>query len=127
MAASPADTVIARVFGGVIITSSDARGPASYDVHGLRFVFVPAADDTATYALDVESRDTDAPPFLAQHFKSNNVPFFERWTRLEVIAKLLGYSVLELVKESTRLNLIDEDISIQRVDTSTHWVALGRR
>jgi hypothetical protein len=127
MVASPADPIIARVFGGVVITSNDARGPASYDVHGLRFVFVPAAHDTATYALDVESRDTEAPPFLAQHFKSNNVPFFERWTRLEVIAKLLGYPVLELVKENTRPNLSDENISIRRVDTPTHWVAVGRR
>lgn len=127
MVASPADPVIARAFGGVVIISNDALGPASYDVHGLRFVFVPAAHDTATYALDVESRDTEAPTFLAQHFEPTNIPFFERWTRLEVIAKLLGYPVLELVKESTRLNLPAEDILIQCVDTPTHWIAVGRR
>jgi hypothetical protein len=127
MVASQADPVIARVFGGVVITSNDALGPASYDVHGLRFVFVPAAHDTATYALDVESRDTQTPPFLAQRFESTNMPFFELWTRLEVIAKLLGHPVLELVKEISRLSLPDEDISIQRVDTPTHWIAVGRR
>ncbi len=127
MVESPANPVIARAFGGVVITSYDALGPASYDVHGLRFVFVPAAHDTATYALDVESRDTEVPTFLAQHFESTDMRFFERWTRLEVIAKLLGCPLLELVKESTRLNLPAEDISIQRVDTPTHWIAVGRR
>ena len=69
MVESPVNSVIARAFGGVVITSYDALGPASYDVHGLRFVFVPAAHDTATYALDVESRDTEVPTFLAQHFE----------------------------------------------------------
>lgn len=127
MVASLADPIIARIFGGVVINCNDTFGPASYDVHGLRFVFVPSADDTATYALDVESRDTESPPFLVQHFESTNMPFFELWTRLEVIAKLLGYPVLELVKENRRLNLHDEDISIRRVDTPTHWIAVGRR
>lgn len=127
MVASQADQVIARIFGGVVVSSNDAPGPASYDVHGLRFVFVPAAHDTATYALDVESRDTQTPPFLAQYFESTNMPFFELWTRLEVIAKLLGHPVLELVKEMSRLNLPDGDISIKRVDTPTHWIAVGRR
>jgi hypothetical protein len=127
MVESPANPVIARAFGGVVITSYEALGPASYDVHGLRFVFVPAAHDTATYALDVESRDTEVPTFLAQHFESTDMRFFERWTRLEVIAKLLGCPLLELVKESTRLNLPAEDISIKRVDTPTHWIAVGRR
>lgn len=127
MVASPADQVVARVFGGIVITDSNASGPASYDVHGLRFVFVPAAQDSATYAVDVESRNTEVPPFLAQHFAPSDTPFFEHWTRLEVVAKLSGRPVLELVKESECLSLLDKDMSIQRVDTSTHWIAVGKK
>lgn len=127
MVVSPADQVVARVWGGVVITDKNASGPASYDVHGLRFVFVPAAQDSANYAVDVESRNTEVPPFLAQHFPPSDTPFFEQWTRLEVVAKLSKRPVLELVREISCLGLLDKDILIQRVDTSTHWIAVGRK
>lgn len=127
MVASPADRVVARAFGGVVITGSDASGPASYDVAGVRFVFVPAAHDKATYALDVEHRDTEVPVFLAHHFASLDRPFFECWTRLEVVAKLLERPVLELVKATPHPDVSGDGIIIQRVDTPTHWIAIGRR
>ena len=127
MVASPANRVVARVWGGIVITDSKASGPASYDVHGLRFVFVPAAQDSANYAIDVESRDTEVPPFLAQQFGPSDTPFFEYWTKLEVAAKLLERPVIELVKENLCLNLLHENLSMRRVDTPTHWIVVGRK
>ena len=127
MVVSPADQVVARVWGGTVITDSKASGPASYDVHGRRFVFLPAAQDSATYAIDVESRNTEVPPFLAQKFEPSDTPFFEHWTKLEVAAKLLERPVMELVKENSCPNLLHEDILMQRVDTPTHWIVVGRK
>lgn len=126
MVASPADPVIARVFGGVVIASDSASGPASYDDHGRRFVFVPAPGDTARYALDVEHRDSEVPPFLARHFAGLSRPFFEHWTELEVIAKLGGQPVLELVKEGVESKIPTLKPLILRVDTPTHWIAVGK-
>lgn len=132
MVASPANRIIARVFGGVVICDDTAAGPASYDVHGLRFVFVPAVGDTATYAVDVEHRETAIPAMLEQRigpsFAQDCASFFEGWTRLEVIAKLSGHPVLELVRavNGKFSDLPEAGISIQRVDTSTHWIAVGQ-
>ena len=97
MVESPADQIVARAWGGIVTTDSEASGPASYDVHGRRFVFVPAANDSKNYAIDVESRDTEVPLFLAQQFVLRGTPFFENWTKLEVTAKLLERPIMELV------------------------------
>ncbi|QUJ76016.1 hypothetical protein KDD17_13945 [Sulfitobacter albidus] len=132
-AALPADGIIARAFGGAVIASATAPGPASYDDYGQRFVFVPAVGDMDHYALDVECRSTPVPPQLERslrpYFSRLGVPFFDGWTRLEVSAKLSGRPVLERVNEikGTCLFSDDENTVILRVDTSTHWIAVGRR
>lgn len=117
---------MARAFGGVVIASETAPGPASHDDYGQRFVFVPLAQDKAAYALDVESRNTATPPHLARIFATNGRPFFETWTTMEVVAKLTDTPILKLVKAYTFQRILPTNIVIQRCDTSTYWIAVGK-
>lgn len=126
MVASPADRVIARAFGGVVMASDTASGAVSYDDHGVRFVFVPPAQDGAAYALDVECRSTPVPASLAAHFGLSDTAFFESWTRLEVIAKLTEVPIFQLVKEGLADHMAVKAIEILRADTPTHWIAIGK-
>lgn len=128
MAASPADPVIARAFGGVVIASATAPGPASHDDSGRRFVFVPpSGDPAAEYALDIERRATPPPHYLAKHFAAEAGAFFEIWTTLEVVAKLAEIPVFELVQVRKLKHGMLASISIERCDTDTHWIAIGKK
>ena len=97
MVVSPADQVVARVWGELLYIVPLAR-PARRSRAAL--CLCACVKDSATYAIDVESRNTEAPPFLAQKFEPSDTPFFEHWTKLEVAAKLLERPVMELVKKT---------------------------
>lgn len=125
MVVLPANPIIARAFGGVVIISDTALGPASYDDTGTRFVFVPAAGDLGRYAVDVESRVTAVPPLLSRLLAQDR-PFFEAWTSYEVVAKLTDMPILSLVKSEISLHILSKEIAIIRRDTPRYWVTIGR-
>lgn len=125
MAASQAEPVIARAFGGVIVQSTTAPGPASHDGLGRRFVFVPAAGDDAAYALDVESRQESMPAeIMGALGLSDEVAAFHRWTALEVEAKLTGVPVLTLLRLRPPP---PPHVTFVRADTEHYWITVGKR
>ncbi|MBE2276200.1 MAG: hypothetical protein IAE87_07875 [Rhodobacteraceae bacterium] len=129
MAVSPADPV-ARAFGGRVVRSATAPGPASHDGAGGRYVFLPAAGDTAAYALDVERRAQDLPAAVAAALGRSGDAAAQGWTALEVVAKLTGTPVLALLRMPYPAEFIDRPeqfgIEIERTDTEDLWIAVGR-
>lgn len=130
MAASPADAgtdgqVLARVFGGTIVQSATAPGPASHDGLGRRFVFIPAAGDEGVYALDVEHRRAAMPAQVMDALDTaDEAMAFRRWTALEVVAKLTDVPILSVLREARPPA---PGIEIMRADTPVYWVAVGKR
>lgn len=124
MAASPADAVVARAFGGVIVKSGSAPGPASHDGMGARFVFLAAEGDTARYAIDVEPVTAEPSPEIVARLQAPSpVEALKKWTELEVRSKLFDIPVLALL---CRPELSTASIKIERFDTCRYWIAIGR-
>lgn len=125
MAASPSDPIVAMAFGGAIMRSAAAPGPASRDGMGVRFVFVPPPGDTSAYALDIELRQVGGMP--AEIMDALGTPdaetAFRRWTELEVEAKLTGVPVLALLRQRRPAT---GHIALARADTKDHWIAIGK-
>jgi hypothetical protein len=119
---------IARVFGGRVVLDNYCSGPASYDGLGARFVYVPRLNGRYRYAMDVEPRCLAAPSALAQVL--GRQPLL-RWTELEVAAKLRNISVHFLIRDlkmgSRCLPVLLSGLEIERCDTLSHWIAVGRR
>lgn len=125
MAASPADRIIARAFGGTIVQSATAPGPASHDGRGGRFVFVPAPGDGAAYALDIEPRQAAMPAEIMGALDAQDTgTAFHRWTALEVEAKLTGVPVLALLRLRAPP---PPNVAFARADTDHYWIAVGKR
>jgi hypothetical protein len=128
MAALPSEKIVGRAFGGVILRDDHLPGPTSYDVDGMRYVFVPKKGDTvAGYALDVESTRTPSPPeaedFLMR--RGEHRTFFQVWTELEVIAKIVNVPSHVLFKSYDPAIRIAPEICITRSDGPDHWIAVG--
>ena len=71
--------------------------PASYDSRGVRYEWRPNAGFGERLALDVEALDTPLPEEGLFGCESSG-DFFRAWTRLEVIAKLVGEPILLTLK-----------------------------
>lgn len=126
MAASPADQVIARAFGGVVIASDTALGPTSYDETGQRFVFLSAPQDQAIYALDIEATGTEMHPSVLDRLKAHSQSEAWRlWTELEVRAKLLDIPVLALLRKGPAWRA--DDFAMARADTKLYQIAIGKQ
>lgn len=124
MVASPANPVLAQVFGGVVMASDTASGAVSYDDQGRRFVFVPAPGDTSRYALDIESVSGQMSDAVMQNLGARSQEQgFKAWTVLEVQAKLLSVPVLTLLRAAQQDG---DDIELARCDTDDYWIAVGK-
>ncbi len=92
----------------------------------------PARTNSEAYALDVEDRVHPAPEFLHRRLSGKDCGEALRiWTEVEVVAKILGEPSLivldRFVKSGKMIDDKELDIEIVRLDTDTHWVAVGRK
>jgi hypothetical protein len=130
MAASRADAVacVARAFGGRVLRDGCRDGPASHDGRGVRFVFEAPRGDNARYAIDVEPRDLACPGPLASALGPAGL---ERWTEIEVLAKLIGLPAHLVLRAVLSGSAWCEPgalgVEVVRKDTAAHWIAVGRR
>lgn len=127
MAGSQADPIVARAFGGVVVASTTASGAVSYDDTGTRFVFQPAAGDRARYALDLETKSAQISPEIQSALgTSSRLEALRIWTELELYAKLTNLPVLACLKSDVPCALPPQTITLQRADTTSHFIAVGR-
>jgi hypothetical protein len=138
MAGSPAEQPVAGAFGGAVLCNSARAGTASRDGDNVRYVFVPpGAAVPARYALDVEKRSEPVPKALHARFGGEPHAVLRRWTAVETVAKLMDIpsaTVMQRLAREKRLDLAAFDIEldgvtmrIERADTSTLFIAIGRR
>lgn len=129
--------VLARVFGGEIIASDFAQGPASHAGDGLRLVFF--GPTSPAVAIDVECRDAPAPVALMGWLQDLPATAALRyWTVLECLAKLSNQPVLTLLRqigtqpepdffaEAGRISVAGIDAEFVRLDTPCYWIAAAR-
>lgn len=100
----------------------------AYDDSGICFSFVPVANDEWRYALDVEKRRLDDFSYVRSALGSSDMSM---WVEIEVLAKLTdkpAHLVLRhvLAGDHKRIRGV-HGIEIFRMDTPSHWIAVGRR
>ena len=100
----------------------------SYDGSGLCFSFLPAVLHGFKYALDVEERCDFETSKVASALGDRGLGF---WVEIEVVAKLVDIPAHLMLREASQgrlpLSLQRHRIELIRLDTSNHWIALGRR
>jgi hypothetical protein len=111
--------VVARAFGGLVLRDAARPGPAAHDGAGGRFVLVPA--DGAAYAIDVECRGAVPAPLAALGLT------LEAWTEIEVEAKLTATPAHLVLKARLAGEAAAPGLALQRADTATHLIAVGRK
>ena len=112
---------------GLVITGNVSEVRA-YDESGTCFSFVPTANEEWRYALDVENRRTDDCSYVSSALGSLGLSV---WVEVEVLAKLVdepAHLVLRQVIAGDRETICgDRGLEIIRMDTPSHWIAVGRR
>ena len=112
---------------GVVLTGS-VSSVRAYDDVGNCFSFVTAACDEWRFALDVERRRPDDCGFVSSALGSGGLSL---WVEVEVLAKLANqpaHLALRQVLAGKRAMLSDDvGVEISRMDTASHWIAVGRR
>lgn len=111
-----------------LIRIGNASPVRAYDDEGTCFSFVPAANDQWRYALDVENRRPDNCGYVSSALGSSGLSM---WVEVEVFAKLIdepAHLVLRQVfaGHQERIRGV-HGIEIIRMDTPSHWIAVGRR
>ena len=100
----------------------------AYDVTGKCFSFWPAADDEWLYALDVENRRSDCSGFVSSALGSSGL---SSWVEVEVAAKLTNTPAHLVLRQflmgQPQAILQAHGIEFIRIDTPSHWIAVGRR
>lgn len=105
--------------------TSDVR---AYDNTGTCFSFFPRSNDEWRYALDVENTAPDECDYVSSALQGSELP---DWVEIEVLAKLTNQPAhlvfrQALAGEYERTCRI-YGLEILRVDTLSHWIALGRK
>ncbi len=111
-----------------LIRIGNASSVRAYDDVGTCFSFLPAANDEWRYALDVENRRPDDGSYVSSALGSSGLSM---WVEVEVFAKLIdepAHLVLRAViaGDQDRIRGV-HGIEIIRMDTPSHWIAVGRR
>lgn len=111
-----------------LIRRGNASSVRAYDDVGTCFSFVPAAKDEWRYALDVENRRPDDCDYVSSALGFSGLSM---WVEIEVFAKLIdepAHLVLRQVLAGDRERIRSiHGIEIIRMDTPSHWIAVGRR
>lgn len=111
-----------------LIMIGHASSVRAYDDSGTCFSFIPAANDEWRYALDVENRRPDDCSYVSSALGSSGLSM---WVEVEVFAKLIdepAHLVLRqvLAGHQERIRGV-HGIELLRMDTPSHWIAVGRR
>lgn len=111
-----------------LIETGHVSSVRAYDDAGTCFSFVPTADDEWRFALDVEKRRSDNCGYVSSALGSAGLSL---WVEVEVLAKLINepsHLVLQQVIVGERAMICDvHGIEVLRMDTASHWIAVGRR
>lgn len=105
-----------------------ASSVRSYDDTGTCFSFVPVAADQWRYALDIEIKRSDNSDYVVSVLGKAGLSL---WVEVEVLAKLTdepAHSMLQQVLAGRQATICaGHGIEICRMDTASHWIAVGRR
>jgi hypothetical protein len=111
-----------------LIRIGNASSVRAYDDSGTCFSFVSASNDEWRYALDVETRRPDDCSYVSSALEPSGLSM---WVEVEVLAKLIcepAHLVMRqvLVGDQEKIRGV-HGIEILRMDTASHWIAVGRR